>query len=258
MNTTSPRLYRNPVPAAAPIVVIATTLLFGCATPPDPVTERVETAWPSFRSPGAEETVYRIDESASLLLARVDPEGPMARLGHSHVVGGAVLSGRIVTGGSGTRSEIFVDANDIQVDRPSWRRAHGLKPGLDDSAIEGTRANLLGPDVLDAENFPRIEARSVAILGPDWLPDVELAVRWRGRVQPFSLPVTVRRAGNRIEALGRFDLHHSDFGFQPFSAAGGALRVSDRIQVRFRIVAVAEAADVAIIAGQATDPGMSE
>lgn len=250
MNTTSYRLRRVLVCAAAAILSIA---LSGCATPPEPDPGRVDASWPAFPAADPSETVYRLDESASLMLARVDPEGPMARLGHSHVIGGAVLSGRIVTGGAEPRSEVSVRVSDIEVDRPAWRREHGLEPELEASAIEGTRANVLGPEVLDAENFPTIEVRSVSIRGPEWLPDVEVAIRWRGRVEQFSLPVTVRRNGDRIEALGRFDLHHSDFGFQPFSAAGGALRVSDRIEIRFRIVAVAEAPDIAIIAGQATD-----
>jgi hypothetical protein len=254
MNTTLQRLRRMPVWTA----VIVSVALSGCATPPKPGAERIDADWPDFPAAEPAETVFRLDESASLMLARVEPEGPMARLGHSHVVGGAILSGRIVTGGNAPRAEVVLHAADIEVDRPSWRRAHGLKPELEASAIEGTRANLLGPEVLDVENFPNIDARSVAIRGPGWLPDVELAVRWRGRVQQFKLPVTVRREGNRIEAIGRFDLRHSDFGIQPFSAAGGALRVSDRIEVRFRIVAVAEAADVAIIAGQTKDPGMSK
>jgi len=255
-----------PLPRTRPkvgvaIFALAAGGLFGCATAPAPAPDTAPSAdpasadWPAFAQPAANETVYRVDESASALLARVDPSGPMARLGHSHVVGGAVLSGRIVTGAAAPRAEVHVRVRDLAVDRPAWRRAHGLKAELDASAIEGTRRNLLGPRVMDAESHPRIDVRSVAVSGPAWLPEVELAIRWRGRVRQFGVPVAIRLDGERIEAVGRFDLRHSDFGLDPFSAAGGALRVSDRIQIRFRIVATAVASDVAIIADQPMNPG---
>lgn len=230
------------------LLVLAAVLAgAACSTAPlAPPAERAPAAdWPAFPPPADSETVYRIDESRSVLLARVDPEGPMARLGHSHVVGGAVLSGRLVTGGAGPRADVRVRAADFEVDRPEWRRAHGLESDLDDSAIEGTRRNLLGPGVLDAGAHPLIEARSVEIRGPEWLPVARIAVRWRGSVRAFDVPVAVQRDDATLVASARIELRHTDFGIEPFSAAGGALRVSDRIEVRLRIVAER---DVAIIA----------
>jgi hypothetical protein len=238
------------VAAAAAVSVLA-----GCAAPSQRAAETAPAAdWPAFAEPSSAETVYRIDESASLLLARVDPAGAMARLGHSHVVGGPVLSGRLVAGPDGPRADLRIDTGAFDVDRPAWRRAHGLKPELDASAVEGTRDNLLGPDVLDADNHPTIDVRSTAAAGPDWLPEITLRVRWRDRVREYAAPVAIDRDDDRVTLRGLLDLHHSDFGFQPFSAAGGALSVSDRIRVRFRIVAVAETGDIAIIADRPTTP----
>lgn len=128
------------LPALALLVLLA-----GCAgTPAGPVTEPVSAAWPDFTPPLPDETVYQVDPASSELLLRVDPEGPMAGLGHSHVIGGNVISGRVVAGtrSGSARLDLKLDAAAMEVDRPEWRRAHGLKPELDADAIDGTRANM--------------------------------------------------------------------------------------------------------------------
>ncbi|MEX0915663.1 MAG: YceI family protein, partial [Wenzhouxiangellaceae bacterium] len=73
----------------------------------------------------------------------------------------------------------------------------------------------------------------------DWMPVVTARIRLRDVVREVDVPVAVVRSGERLQAIGRFELLQSDFGIEPFSAAGGALRVSDRMQLRFRIAAQA-------------------
>lgn len=215
-------------------------LLIGCAATPEPSERGAETVeWPSFEQPQSDESVFRVDSSASEVLIRVDPEGPMARMGHSHVVGGPVLSGMVVTGSEiqDARLDLKIDAAAIEVDRPQWRRAQGLKPELDADAIDGTRDNLRSERVLNVAEYPEISIRSVAVTGPDWIPTVTARIRLRGEIREVTVPVAVTRSGSSLQAIGQFELLQSDFGIEPFSAAGGALRVSDRMQIRFRIVA---------------------
>lgn len=231
-------------------VTLLAALLAACAGAPTTDSGKAPPAWPDFRAPSADETVYRVDREESLLLVRVDPAGPMADLGHSHIVGGAAISGRIVVGPAGAgRLDLRVDVDALDVDRPDWRRAHGLEPELGASAVEGTASNMKGERVLDVEEHPFVAVRSIASTGPAWLPMVTLRIRLRGRVAEYVVPVALERAGTGLEAVAAFDARHSDFGLQPFSAAGGALRVADRIRIRVRIVAVADERDVAIIAG---------
>jgi hypothetical protein len=40
-----------------------------------------------------------------------------------------------------------------------------------------------------------------------------------------------------MTARGRFAILQSDYGIVPFSVLGGALRVEDRVEIMFRIVA---------------------
>ncbi|MDT8409102.1 MAG: YceI family protein [Wenzhouxiangellaceae bacterium] len=237
----------------------ATLALSACASLPAPndTPDAVQRAWPEPLQPGSGQIAYRVDPQASMLQIRVDPEGAMAALGHSHIIGGPVITGSIVLGpaGDGTDNppgnpigvDLSIDARELDVDRPAWRVAHGLDPDLAASAIDGTRANMLGERVLDVDRHPSIDIRSVAVSGPLWLPLVTARIRLRGQVRERVIPVSVRRSEERLEASGYLTLLQSDFGMQPFSAAGGALRVADRMEIRFRIVASAQSRVVDIM-----------
>lgn len=215
-------------------------LLVGCAAPPQrTIEESTAVAWPTFAAPQAGERAYRVDRAASKLRIRVDPEGAMARLGHSHVIGGSVLSGMVVLGDGhrSARLDLRLDVSALEVDKPKWRAEAGLKAELDEAAISGTRDNMLGERVLDAQGHPEISIRSTGVEGPAWLPNITVRIRLRGQVREVVVPVAVEYAGSRLTASGMLDLLQSDFGIEPFSTAGGALRVSDRMRIRFRIVA---------------------
>ena len=176
------------------------TVLAGCATPgprPDGATAepRPAAAWPE------NARLYAVDSEASRLRILVAPAGPLAGLGHHHVIGGPVVSGRIALAEPFADSalELQVDVTGLEVDRPAWREAEGSdfdrQPEAD--AIAGTRENMLSDRVLDAENHPRIE----------------------------------------LVATGRMSLVTTEFGIEPFTTAGGGLRVADGLRIRFSIVA---------------------
>lgn len=220
--------------------VAATALLFGCAAAPErSADESASVPWPPFAAATPDETVYRVDRKTSELRIRVEPEGPMARLGHSHVIGGNVIDGTVVLGDGqeSARIDLRIDASSLDVDKPRWRTAEGLEADLDQGAVSGTRANMRGERVLDIANYPEISIRSAGIEGPAWLPDITVRIRLRGAVREVGVPVTIERTERRLIASGSLDLLQSDFGIEPFSTAGGALRVSDRMRIRFRIVA---------------------
>ncbi|MBY6205093.1 YceI family protein [Halomonas denitrificans] len=214
-------------------------VLAACASPGSkPADPDRRPDWPPAFAADHPQRIFEIDPDASSLRVLVAPAGSLARLGHRHVIGGPVLSGRILLGDTveDSRVDLAVDVANLVVDRPAWRADEGLE-ALDDDTIEATRGNLLGPEVLAAEDHPRIEVRSVSAVGPDWQADVTARVRIRGVVSELVVPAAIRRKGNRLEAVGAFDVDQTALGLQPFSAAGGALRVADSMRVRFRIVA---------------------
>jgi polyisoprenoid-binding protein YceI len=221
-------------PAAALLV------LAGCQTVPQPppgdaVTrpaEAVEIVLPEGRS-------YRVSREDSELRIVLFPAGPLARFGHPHVIGGAAVDGEVVLAAefqdSGLR--LAVDVEALEIDRPEWRLAEGFEAELPESAIDDTRRNMLSEAVLDAGAHPAIVIESLGLRGPDWQPDVDIRITLRGVVRELTVPLAINMEGERLTATGRFLLRQSDFGIEPFSAAGGRLQVADELLIRFRIVA---------------------
>ncbi len=240
----APSVVPAKVPAKVPAIVAAIVLvlvlaLAGCAsTGQGPDADLDRPPWPPAVEPTADRTVFEIVEDASALRILVAPAGSLARLGHHHVIGGPVLSGRVLLGETVDDShiELAVDVSDLVVDRAAWRAEEGLEP-LEDETIEATRSNLLGPEVLAVEDHPRIEVRSISAVGPGWQADITARVRVRGVVSELVIPVSIQRDADRLVAAGAFDVDQTALGLQPFSAAGGALRVADPMRIRFRIVA---------------------
>jgi polyisoprenoid-binding protein YceI len=165
--------------------------------------------------------------------------GPLARFGHPHVIGGPVIHGQIFLADDFHDSalQLRIDVRGLEVDRPEWRLDEGFDPQLDQSAIDGTRENMLSASLLKVDQYPEILIESVGLNGPAWQPDLELRITLAGSTRELTVPIALDLNRNTLTAIGRFALRQSDFGIQPFSAAGGNLQVADEILLRFRIVA---------------------
>jgi hypothetical protein len=224
----------------ARILLLPMLLLAGCQSLPPAsdgvsratVTDAKVSRWPSG-------TRFVVDRSQSRLRLIVRAEGPMARLGHPHVIGGSVIEGEIVLAEPFRESalRLAIDVGALAVDRPEWRAAEGFEGAVDADAVEGTRRNMLSPALLDAEAHPEIRIESIAIIGPRWQPDIRARVSLAGETRALTVPVTLNIQDGTLTAAGRFLIRQTDFGLTPYSAAGGALRVSDEVLVRFRIEA---------------------
>ncbi len=229
------------------VLTIATVLsIAACTTPVRPPTGPATAT----RAPVEQtrDTVtgveYRVVSEASDLRILAFADGPMARLGHPHVIGGPSIHGRIILASAFADSHLAltIEPAALMLDLPSWRAAEGFDPDLPEDAIAATRSNLLGPGVLDVERFPQITIESTRITGPIWQPDITVHITLKGVTRALDVPVSLAVSGDCLEAAGRFILRQSEFGMTPFSTAGGALRVADDLIVRFRIRAVREAA----------------
>ena len=61
-----------------------------------------------------------------------------------------------------------------------------------------------------------------------------MRVSVHGQVRSLVVPLTYELTGNELKAQGQLALKQSDLGLTPFSALGGAMRVQDEVQVKFR------------------------
>jgi polyisoprenoid-binding protein YceI len=182
-----------------------------------------------------------VDSDASLLIIRVYKGGALSRAGHNHVIASHSLTGVAYVPDEPTRAsfDIHMLAEELTVDEDELRAQEGpdFPPGIPENAKVGTRRNMLGPAVLDADRYPDIVLQSEAMQrGPDGL-EAQVRVIVRDRASPAIVPLKYEIHGNELRVEGELALKQTDLGLTPFSLFGGALKVEDEIKVRFRVVA---------------------
>lgn len=186
--------------------------------------------------------VYDVDRAASRVVVHVFRGGPLARLGHNHVVSSRDLEGRIFLHPTFTRSsfELAFPVAQLVVDDPELRKAAGAEfssvPSEEDR--EGTRRNMLRASVLDAQRFPDVKVVSTRVGGSLGAPEIVARITIRDAARDIAIPVSLQLDGERLRAKGAFDIKQTDFGIEPFSVVLGALQVEDRLHVEFDVTAV--------------------
>lgn len=186
--------------------------------------------------------MLEIDPDRCVVTLLVRRAGPLARLGHNHVVVSAQESGRAWLGPEPRDSgfEIRLPVSAFVVDDPAARLAAGAEfPGeLPAEARAGTYRNMLRPEVLDGERHPEIVVQASRVSGTWQQPLVVARVTLRGTTRQVEVPVSLQRDPRMLLARGTLRIRQSDFGITPFSVGGGAIQVADEVDVSFEIVAV--------------------
>ena len=186
--------------------------------------------------------ILEIDPDRSVVTLLVRRSGPLARLGHNHVITSAQESGQIWLGPEPPESgfEIRLPVSAFVVDDPAARLSAGAEfPGeLPAEAREGTYRNMLRPEVLDGDGHPAVVVRAGRVSGTWQQPVVVARITLRGTTREIAVPVELQVDSQSMVAKGALRIRQSDFGITPFSVAGGAIQVADEVDVRFEIVAV--------------------
>lgn len=231
----------------ARVLVLGVLLLLGAcaATGPDgedsPRTGAPALPWDDYAAAAADGAdVWRLDAGASRLWIFVSRAGPLARLGHDHVIAAAGLEGALRVppdDWTAARGELHLPLARLAVDPAAVRDAlaPGLGPAPPADDIAGTRENLLGPDLLDAETYPRIVVRLRGLSGTPSRPLARLEVAIRGARHDLELPVRLELADDALTVSGLAALRHQALGLEPFTALGGALRVAETLVVDFQL-----------------------
>lgn len=224
---------------AALLAGLAAALLAACAPPPPAAPPASATQAPAefpaahYRQAEAQgRRVLRIDPAASLVAIEVRRGGPLAGLGHDHVVASRDLRGHVDTAAG--RADLYVPLQRLTVDEPALRAEAQLDTQLPPDAIEGTRRNML-EKVLDAERFPFALIRTTRSAADPGKLDVALTLH--GATRRFEVPVQTEALPDGIAVSGRLTFKQTDFGITPYAVLGGALRVEDGVELRFRVVA---------------------
>jgi polyisoprenoid-binding protein YceI len=233
--------------------VLVALVIAGCsgqpsrepATPAAPA-EAAAASGPPIASVPREGRAFRVDPAQSILVVRVYRGGPLARAGHNHVIASHDLNGFVYVPDDPLRStfDIRVPVQTLTVDEDTLRAQEGadFPPNVPEDAREGTRRNMLGASLLNAERYPGIglQSENLQRVGDSVVAQVRVIVR--NHASSLRVPVSYELRGNVLRVQGDIAVRQTDLGLTPFSLFGGALRVEDEMRVRFRIVARAESA----------------
>ena len=184
--------------------------------------------------------IYKIDAESSDIRFFIYRAGMLARFGHNHVISVGHFEGTVHLHPNVEQSsvELAIPVDLLIVDDPVLRSEEGREfssePSADD--INGTRANMLGKGLLNAEQYPiiRVKGRKGSS-GQDLESVLNLSVEFLGRVIELSIPVALRLKGDELEASGVFRLAHSQLGITPFRVIMGVLQVADEMDVKYRV-----------------------
>lgn len=186
-------------------------------------------------------TLFQLDADASQIWLFLHADGPLAKVGHAHVITSHGLRGSIWLHPQPERSscELQLPVEAFVVDDPKERAAAGAEfaEPLDEGARTGTRDHMLGDRQLDAVHYPLVslQCRQVAAAA-DGLT-VELTITLRDHASQLSVPVKWQHNGSTLQASGEFTFTQTSLGLEPYSLLFGALRVTDAIRARFQLVA---------------------
>jgi YceI-like domain len=235
----------NAVRAGRCAMVAALVIVAGCrstsgpAPPANASQSRSPDSAPATMHAGTQ--ALQVDPDRTAVTVIVRRAGPLAKLGHDHVITSADESGSVWLGSTPADSsfDLVLPVERFEVDLPEARTAAGpeFAAPVPDDARAGTRHNMLRAAVLDGEHFPSITLRSAAASGAWPQPIVRVAVTLKGVEHEQEIPVVVERDASGVVARGELRLNQTDFGMTPFSVAGGAIQVADTLEIRFQIAA---------------------
>lgn len=221
--------------------LLAALWLTACTTPAPPPPADAPAAVTPLAAPAPDAVRYRVASARSDIRFVVYRTGRLAALGHNHVIVARQVDGEIALAPDLTRTQfsLRLPVAAFEVDPPEARRDEGEDFAVQPSAeaVAGTRRNMLGEHVLDAEHHPEVRIDAVAVRGALPTPTVTVRLTLRGVARDVDVPVTVARDGDSLTATADFDVRQRDFGITPMSVFGGALQVADAVTVRMRIVA---------------------
>ena len=175
--------------------------------------------------------VWRINPQDSLISVTVRRGGTLARLGHDHIIASRNINGFVAP--EQGRADFHFRLDQLSVDEPALRTEAGLAPQPSSDAILGTRRNMLSK-ALDAQRFPFVLIHVTRVAPGAALKAV---VTLNGVSRSMDIAAQIEPYGDGIAVSGRMNLLQSDFGIVPFSVLGGAIAISDRLDLRFRILA---------------------
>jgi polyisoprenoid-binding protein YceI len=189
--------------------------------------------------PAAAQSRYEFSAEGSKMEMDVYKEGFFKAFSHDHLIAAKEFSGRMV-----------FDSGKIENSSVTFRVAAKsltvVDPGESEKDRSAVQMTMRGKEVLDAEQFPEIAFVSTGIgkaekKGDTWNLTLAGTLKLHGAEKPVSVPATLIPSGSELIARGEVYLLQTDYGITPIKLGGGAVKVKNRLRIRFEIHARAEA-----------------
>ena len=180
----------------------------------------------------ATRTSYSIDPQLSKIEIQVARDGFLKAFGHDHLVSATQYSGEIQFDAAKLEESLVaftVESSSLKV----------VDPGESEKDRSEVQATMLGEAVLDAAKHPQIKFSSASVKPGSSASQlaVEGTVTLHGVSKPLTIPVRFELGKDgTLTADAEVSLLQSDFGIVPYKAAGGAVRVKDKLKLTFHIV----------------------
>lgn len=192
------------------------------------------------KQPAAGAVHYAADPTKSDVRFLVYKAGALAAFGHDHVVQARDFKGDVYLAKDFGDSSfaLTLPVKSFVVDVPAARAEEGpdFAKQPSEEAVKGTTANMLGPQVLDAEKYPEVRIQSVKLAGTPEKAEATVRITLHGTARDLKIPVAIAQDGDELTASGSFDISQAEFGMKAMSAVGGGLQVADVVKIKFKIV----------------------
>jgi polyisoprenoid-binding protein YceI len=183
---------------------------------------------------------YQVRHSDSWLLAITGKTGVFSFAAHKH----AVLASRWSADVSADRNDpqkskatIKIPVSSLVIDSQEARQKAGLGAGPGAKDVHTIQERMLSPEVLDARRYPEIQFTTTSV---EKTNDGQLRITGRfqmhGHSKTLSIPVQYEQnESGSARVHGEFTIKQTDFGLTPQSVAGGTVKVTDEVTIRFQV-----------------------
>ena len=181
----------------------------------------------------AQPVTYKLVPDKCRFVVHLLKDGLGARLAHDHLVRAKKLSGRAVVDPKKPHKYsilVDVDAKSLTADEPWLRKKYGMDSNLSASDRTKVERNMKAENQLNVARFPTIRFASTHITpkkGDRFQIYGKLTIR--GKTKEVSFPAKATIVGNKLKASGSVRFNQSDFGYKPYSAAAGLVKVKDKV-----------------------------
>lgn len=183
---------------------------------------------------------YKFSRNDSLLYVKVFKAETLASAAaHNHAIEAQSWHGTAtwdVDDVSACAFSFSVPVQNLAVDKTKIRKIAGLKGEVSQSQQLEIKGNMLSPDQLNVDKYPKITFQSTSCSGAG--SDISLSGNFtlRGKTNAVTIPVQLK-TDDGLGLKGSFTIKATDYGFEPYSAMFGAVANKNEMEIHFDIKA---------------------